>query len=38
MASNIVSKMVAGNALKAYLTNKHDKKHLILTIHGCLEV
>ena len=26
MASSIASKMAASNALKAYLTNKHDKK------------
>ena len=38
MASNIASKMAASNTLKAYLTNKHDKKHLILTFNGCLEV
>ena len=38
MASNIASKMAASNALKAYLTNKHDKKHWILTFHGCIEV
>ena len=30
-------KMAASNALKTYLTNKLDKKDLILTFYGCLE-
>ena len=30
-------KMAASNALKTYLTNKLDKKHLIWTFYGCLE-
>ena len=37
IASKIASEMAASKALKAYLTNKLDKKHLILTFYGCLE-
>ena len=33
----LATKMAASNALKTYLTNKLDKKHLILTFYGCLE-
>ena len=31
MASKMASKIAASNVLKTYLTNKLDKKHLILT-------
>ena len=37
MASKMASKMTASKAFKTYLTNKLDKKHLILTFNGCLE-
>ena len=37
MASKMASKAAASNALKTYLTNKLDKKHLIWTFYGCLE-
>ena len=37
MAPKMASKMAASKALKTYLTNKLDKKHLILTFYGCLE-
>ena len=37
MVSKMASKMAASNALNTNLTNKLDKKHLILTFHGCLE-
>ena len=33
----MASEMAASKALKAYLTTKLDKKHLILTFYGCLE-
>ena len=33
----MASKMAASNALKTYLTNKLDKKHLFFTFYGCLE-
>ena len=33
----MASKMAASKALKTYLTNKLDKKHLILTFYACLE-
>ena len=29
--------MAASKAFKTYLTNKLDKKHLIMTFYGCLE-
>ena len=32
MASKMASKMAASNVLKTYLTNKLDKKHLILPL------
>ena len=32
----MASKMAASNVLKTYLTNKLDKKHLILIFYGCL--
>ena len=32
----MASKMAASNALKTYLTNKLNKKHLIWTFYGCL--
>ena len=35
--SKMASEMAAIKALKAYLTNKLDKKYLILTFYGCLE-
>ena len=37
IASKVASEMAASKAIKAYLTNKLDKKHLVLTFHGCLE-
>ena len=30
--------MATSNAIKTYLTNKLDKKHLLWTFYGCLEV
>ena len=33
----MASKMAESNALKSYLTNKLDKKHLIWAFYGCLE-
>ena len=34
----MASKMATSNAIKTYLTNKLDEKHLIWTFYGCLEV
>ena len=37
IASKMASEMAASKAIKAYLTNKLDKKHLVFIFHGCLE-